>query len=69
MTTTYCVATLARDSFGAQRSGAVVDVTADDVAAMVLGEFQGAADLEDGLEFADGDDANGEPVRVFRREE
>lgn len=47
--------------------GPVEDATAEEVSALpILGQFQGAMDLPDGTEFADGWDDDDRKIRVYR---
>ena len=64
-TYTYSIVKLTKDQFGVSRIGAVQDLPANALLPDI-GEFQGAADLPDGVEFADGFDFDGKRVRVYR---
>lgn len=48
-------------------SESCMDATAAEVEQLELSEFQGAMDLADDMEFARGTDADGKPVKVYRR--
>lgn len=63
---TYHIARIEQDADGVWRDTFTRDVGAAEIATLDLRTFQGAADLPNGVEFARGFDAAGEPIRVYR---
>jgi len=63
----YSIAELRTDENGIARDTFVRDLPADELVLLDVGTFQGAEDLENGVEFASALDADGKAMRVYRQ--